>query len=158
MFIIEGCVVKVHLSILEAAGLSILTSVGSVLPVYLKGRLDAWCVVFMAAYGKSVLPEDAGFPATDATTFVRACDLALDYRCSAKVCTRLFRLTLAYWSSFSLWALHGQGDPAHEDHARLLQEINAEGTGDAQLGGVVEIPGTIAWEGSTRSLGHEQRH
>lgn len=122
-FIIEGWVVRVHVSILEAAGLSILTSVGSILPVYLKGRLDAWCVLLMAAYGKSVLPDDV--PSTDATTYIRACDLAIDYNCSNKVCTRVFRLTLAYWSSFSLWSLHGTSDPGHEDHALLLKEINA---------------------------------
>lgn len=121
-FIIQGRVVKVHLSILEAAGLGNLTSVGSVLPVYLKGRLDAWCVLLMAAYGKSVLPDNV--PPTDATTYVLACDLALDHKCSTKVCTRVFRLTLAYWSSFSLWKLHGKTDPGHDDHALLLSEIN----------------------------------
>lgn len=122
-FIIHGWVVNVHLSVLRAAGLGHLASVGSVLPVYLKGRLDTWYVILMAAYGSSALPDDG--PSTSACTYVRACDLASDYNCRTKVLTRIFLFTLAYWSSFSLWNLHGKTDPGHEEHAMLLAEINA---------------------------------
>lgn len=112
-----------HLSVLKAAGLGPLASIGSVLPVYLKGRLDTWYVILMAAYGSSALPDDG--PSTSACTYIRACDLASDYNCTRKVLARIFLFTLAYWSSFSLWNLHGQIDFGHEKHAFLLAEINA---------------------------------